>query len=350
MRALKTPAIEIPTQAAPVGVAPEIATTAGAVGRLALLREGNAALWSLVFHLAVTLTGAVAYLTETPQTAPRLIYSPPAEQEQTLETVNVRVAPPTETTEQTKLFEVATTHSTNPAASLKAPWEVIEWRDDIVSPTAANALVGADGQFVGDGGEGAAEEGDGEQGAEFFGVQAAGNRFVFVVDSSRSMTGRKWIACCRELIAAIDRLQPTQSFYVIFFDHDTHAMFQQDRPEKDLLPATDRNTTKLRRWLGSIDFGAETRPYHSMQLALRLNADAIFLLSDGEFVDPTRDYLRTENGSFNAETGERDVDVVVHTIGFHSLACEASLKPIALENGGVYQFVPNPRDRTRRRR
>ena len=76
-----------------------------------------------------------------------------------------------------------------------------------------------------------------------------------------------------------------------------------------------------------------------MQLALKMSPDAVFLLSDGEFADPTRDFLLNENYD-EADDGSRVPRVPIHTVGFHSFAAEAVLKPIAMENGGAYRFVP----------
>lgn len=183
-------------------------------------------------------------------------------------------------------------------------------------------------------------------GAEFFGMQAGGRRFVFVVDSSRSMRGRRWTAACQELLESVGRLHAQQEFYVIFFDAGAHPMFSPRKPEPELLPATEENLKRLRRWLPSIDFGRDTAPARAMELAIRLEPDAIFLLSDGEFTDATPQLLRTLN-RVRQRDGTVAVRVPIHTIGFHTAACQAVLRPLAAENGGRYVFVPHPRQRPR---
>ena len=117
-----------------------------------------------------------------------------------------------------------------------------------------------------------------------------------------------------------------------------------NRVQKDLLPATDANRTKLRRWMSSIALGSDTFPAGAMLRALQLKPDAVFLLSDGEFNDATARLLRARNHRRD-ENGDFQAIIPVHTIGFHSRVCQASLKPLAEENGGTYRFVPNPRDR-----
>lgn len=208
------------------------------------------------------------------------------------------------------------------------------------------------GSSGGNGGRvaGDAEREDGVQageGAEFFGVAAGGRRFVFVVDSSRSMSGRRWVLACQELLKTVKSLNEDQSFYVIFFDQGANPMFTKD-VQQDLLPATDANIVKLRRWISSISFGSDTRPALAMRLALALKPDAVFLLSDGEFRDQTRPMLRVVNrASGDADAADDSFVAPIHAIGFHSRAAGISLQPLAAENGGVYRFVPHPRNRAR---
>jgi len=186
--------------------------------------------------------------------------------------------------------------------------------------------------------EKAANETDGEAGAQFFGLQAKGNRFVFVVDCSLSMMGDKWATACRELSESLDRLSPEQHFYVIFFDGKSHRMFSDRGFAKAMLPATQPNIARLRNWLGTVRLGYNTSPCLSVMFALTLKPDAIFLLSDGEFSDPTAAKLRKKNVAvINGRTAPR---VAVHTIGLRSLDGKKMLTRIARENSGSYRYVP----------
>jgi hypothetical protein len=175
-------------------------------------------------------------------------------------------------------------------------------------------------------------------GAEFFGIRAAGNRFVFVLDCSRNMAmGVRWEVTIQELTAAVDRLHPRQSFYVIFFDGQPHPMFDDRAPETALLPATPENVARLRQWLPHVRLGFHARPCHSMESALRLQPDAIFLLSDGGFEDRTAAMLRDQNWIRVGRS--RQLRVPIHTIGLHSPRGQEMLRRIAAENSGQYQFV-----------
>lgn len=175
--------------------------------------------------------------------------------------------------------------------------------------------------------------------AEFFGVRATGTKFVFVVDSSGSMMGKKWTRACRELLQSVEKLGANQRFCVFFFDADVHLMFNQDVSELEMIPATPENLKKLRRWMLSIKFGDATKPFQSVKLAMHMRPDAVFLLSDGEFDDPTATFLRLEN-RVRDEGGNLQPEVALHTIGFKSRMGQPMLQQLADENRGTYRFVP----------
>jgi len=193
---------------------------------------------------------------------------------------------------------------------------------------------GNSGSGGGEAGKGEAEPSEHDakgQSAEFFGLQAKGSKFVFVVDCSISMgDGGKWGEACRELAACIDKLEPSQSFYVVFFDGETHRMFGDKIYLKELLPATTENLIRFRAWASSIRLGYNTSPALGVKFACTLKPDAIFLLSDGEFADTTAPWLRKNN----------DDEIPVHTIGFRTpLNGQKMLTRIAEENNGVFRRV-----------
>ena len=65
----------------------------------------------------------------------------------------------------------------------------------------------------------------------YYGLPVYARRIVFIMDTSRSMNGQRLIAAKRELIAAIDRLQPKDQFTVLVFDNDVRMW------QKKLVPA-----------------------------------------------------------------------------------------------------------------
>ncbi len=196
----------------------------------------------------------------------------------------------------------------------------------------------------------------GGPGAQFFGVQATGNRFVFVVDSSTSMID-KVDDLRRELEAAIRRLTPQQQFYVVFFDRDAERMrfgeWNADHtayrfnavPEEDLAFATPEHIDACIRWMLAVRLESATNPYEAMAFATSvLQPEAIYLLSDGEFTDGglTESFLLRANRALGPR-GQLQPKIIVHCIAIYSRAGEVVLQRIAAANGGTYRFVDPPR-------
>jgi hypothetical protein len=183
-------------------------------------------------------------------------------------------------------------------------------------------------------------------GAEFFGLRADGRRFVFVVDSSRSMRGARFAAACRELVRTIRNLQPNQFFYVMLFDEHPERMrlSRNEAPPQRPVPATRDNKTGFERWLATVELEAGTDPHEVLGWALAMQPDAVFVLSDGEFGPRAERYLQDHNWRDDAILG-RVPRVVIHTVGFHPPHKGATLQRIASQYGGTYRFVPTARRR-----
>ena len=183
-------------------------------------------------------------------------------------------------------------------------------------------------------------------GAEFFGVKAAGNRFVFIVDSSNSMRGDKFQDACEELTYALRRLSSKQFFYVIFFDQNAERMIfaPNKEAEESFARATPANLKKVEDWIKTVGNELKTNPYEAVVFGSGLAPDAIYLLSDGKFTDKgaTERYLRSHN-LFNDPGVGVVAKAVVHTLAFYDADGEETLQRIAKEHHGTYRFVPRPK-------
>lgn len=177
-----------------------------------------------------------------------------------------------------------------------------------------------------------------KRGASFFGAYAEGNRFIYVLDSSRSMTGERWAYACTQLLDSLGGLKPGQEFYVICFDADTTFLFNKPPSAARYYEASNENIQKVRNWLRSRILGRATMPATALQYALRFDPDAIFLLSDGELQDDSRFMLRKLN---NTTFSERRIPI--HTVHLFSAMGELTLKEIAKENGGTFTPIRNSR-------
>lgn len=167
-------------------------------------------------------------------------------------------------------------------------------------------------------------------GAGFFGSKGEGRSFVYVVDMSQSMAGGRFRRAIAELIRSINRLKPTQSFYVFFFNDETYPLYHP-RPARGLQPATQANKSRASRWINARHPYSTTDPDQALQQALEMKPDVIFLLTDGELDEPDR--VRESIRRLNKTS------VTIHTIAFENIEASSTLKTIADENNGTFQFV-----------
>lgn len=172
------------------------------------------------------------------------------------------------------------------------------------------------------------------QRANFYGIPADGNQFVFVVDSSRSMLGQRWNSACYELTRSIRALGPHQKFFVICFDLDARPMFDLFPPKNEYSYASTKNCNRVSQWMKKLVNGRETRPANALQMALSMDPDAIFLLSDGEIRDQSIFMLQQLNRNPDGQP-----IVPIHTISLYSDEGLFTLMAIAAQNKGSFRRV-----------
>jgi hypothetical protein len=168
-----------------------------------------------------------------------------------------------------------------------------------------------------------------EKRVEFFAVKAKAQSVVFVVDCSGSMMGRRFDRACLELATAIMRLQPTQEFFVIFFNSNAIPMPNGSLPN-GLRMASTSTKFKTTQWMLSIVPFDGTDPSEAMHMAAGLKPDVIFLLSDGEFAPLDPRLLQSL----------RNQKTIVNTLAFEDQEGAKLLESIAGATGGAYRFVP----------
>lgn len=168
-------------------------------------------------------------------------------------------------------------------------------------------------------------EGDGAD-VDFYGVKATGRRFVFVTDCSGSMDGQPLVRLKEQLRASIDGLPKEIEFFIVFFNEGAIPM-----PAPRCVRATPANTARYLAWVDAILAGGGTDPSRAMIAALGLKPNAIFLLTDGEFVaEPTLQAILHLNA---------DRRVQINTIAIGNHLAEPTLQRIAAEHRGAYRFV-----------
>lgn len=193
-------------------------------------------------------------------------------------------------------------------------------------------LGGAGGGDIGDG-MGIGAGGGGGGAASFFGVEARGSRFAYIVDISGSMRGEKMAAMKSELGESIKSMLEHMSFIVIFF-------------QSDAVPLGDRtrwmdSTEAGKRWalekIAAVESAGGTMPWPAFEIVLgqKPAPDAIYFMTDGIFDPIVADQLAVRN------TGSRKIPI--HCISFVDKSAEELMRKIAADSGGTYAHVAGPK-------
>lgn len=180
----------------------------------------------------------------------------------------------------------------------------------------------------------------------FFGTNAYGDEFVFVVDSSRSMLSTcgyrqgetRFQVACKELLRSIGSLEADQKFCVFFFGHRTRVMFDKS---PQLVNATETNRKRLKSWISTLYPGMGTDPRYGIMHALRLKPDAVFLLSDGEFNGQATNFHQIPGNPSTERIIKRHLgmSIPIHTIAFEDLVNRRRLRNIATVTHGTHKFI-----------
>jgi hypothetical protein len=196
----------------------------------------------------------------------------------------------------------------------------------------------------GGGGEGSPLFGEAGGGQGFMGLDTgtAGDggdvyRIAFVCDSSGSMGGEPQFLLFQELKNAVEPLEVTQQFNVVFFSGDDYRVAFPG----ELKPATGRFKDQMRDFLDGIAMDGNTNPVPALRAAfeMRPQPQLIFFLTDGQFdgivsyedVINTIDQLREQSSA----------PPIINTIQFinRNERAEEVLQDIARRTGGEYVFV-----------
>lgn len=194
--------------------------------------------------------------------------------------------------------------------------------DDLV-PTIGGGDLG-DGASLGAGGGGG--------GASFFGVEASGRRFAYVVDTSASMNAfGKWEATSAALLASVSELFGNSEFFIVLFNSDAWPLGGRT----EWVRAGERGKTFARREIDGVRPGGSTKPSPAFLevFSLKPKPDAIYFMTDGEF-EPE---VAAEIISIN-----RELRVTIHCITFVNDEAAPLMRNIAGSSGGTYTHIPGP--------
>ena len=197
------------------------------------------------------------------------------------------------------------------------------------SLTSIDATTGSAGAGTGDG-------------ASFFGLEAQGRRFAYIVDISGSMTTltgdgafSRWDLTRGELIRSVDGLDPQAQFTIVLYSSNAIAVFG-DGGWADASPGNKRLAAQT---LLGYSPGGGTLPIGAFQMIYKIDPepDAIYFMTDGLFDTDVPTQVRQLN---------RRALIPIHTILFGDLASQRDalsaktmMATIARSSGGKFTHI-----------
>jgi hypothetical protein len=168
-------------------------------------------------------------------------------------------------------------------------------------------------------------------GANFFGIQAGGNRIAYIVDVSGSMrNNNRMLIAMAELKRSLRALPDYAAFIVVLYnDQPLIAPFQ-----RGWLRASSSNIRRIEHWIDSMAPGAGTQPLPAFGhvFALDTRPDSIFFMTDGLIPGDTVPSVSSMNGG--------GAHVQINCIAFGQEASQGALRRLAAESDGIFRFVP----------
>lgn len=179
-----------------------------------------------------------------------------------------------------------------------------------------------------------------------FGIEGQGHKFVYVFDRSGSMDGHggaPLIAAKTQLLGSLADLGSIHQFQIIFYNEEPR-IFEPGGRGGQLVFGTDQNKNLARRFVGSITASGATRHVEALAMALRLNPDVIFFLTDADEPRMTPREL--------AEIAQMNRGSTINTIEFGTdphPEPDNFIVRLARQNGGQHVYIDVTRLGDRRR-
>ncbi len=169
----------------------------------------------------------------------------------------------------------------------------------------------------------------------FMDIRDGGQRFVYVIDCSGSMVGKRIKFARSQLTQSLNVLDPSQEFQILFYNTRVVSLSLR-RGERDrMYAATALNTSAALRAIQAVQPNEGTRHVPALERAIRMRPDVIFFLTDGHDSSPTVGQLRQLKELNGGVTR-------IHCIEFGQgdlLNPVTWLRAVARENGGRYKYV-----------
>ncbi|MCA9193965.1 MAG: hypothetical protein KDB03_19470 [Planctomycetales bacterium] len=117
-----------------------------------------------------------------------------------------------------------------------------------------------------------------------FGVEGEGRRFIYVFDRSQSMdgyNGRPLRIAKQELLGSLESLSELHQFQIVFYNDTPYPLGQSDG-SLQMLNGNAAGKEAAKRFVQNVTAVGSTQHILALRMALRLNPDVIFFLTDGD--------------------------------------------------------------------
>lgn len=171
--------------------------------------------------------------------------------------------------------------------------------------------------------------GAGAGSASFFGIEARGNRFAYIVDVSGSMDREGRIDAMRsELSESISGMPDHVAFFVVLYSDTAYALGDK----REWIDASGPGKRWARGAIARLSPLGSTKPMPAFEMVygIRPRPDAIYFMTDGEFEDGVAELIIRRN---------QERPIPVHCITFMSRNAEDIMRRIASETGGTYTHI-----------
>jgi len=284
-----------------------------------------ALLWSMVAHLTgIAATSLVrvggSASDEPPGSEPvEFAYMPEGELEEIIEIRFADDAPAVETELEERV-------------PLEIQTQPLVEEGGLLDPTSAGVEVSSGGGDVGQSMESLTGASTGD--VSFFGVEAQGSRFAYIVDVSGSMRDQdKWLTTAAEIERSVFSLPGHAEFVVLLFQSQSGFL----TPKRRWQEAHEEEKRAVRAALETVVPDGGTEPLGAFNMLYQMNdkPDAIFFMTDGIFPAEVTDHVARIN---------RRHRIPINTIFFGpasgNAAATDNMRVIARQSGGRFRHVP----------
>lgn len=207
---------------------------------------------------------------------------------------------------------------------------------DVTIAMATNLLTpevpdGLGGVREGDLGDGLDSALGGEGAASFFGVEARGSRFAYIVDVSGSMAAERIEALKRELLASVFGLSDHAQFTIVVYNSQSFSL-----TDGRWWTATEDSKARIRMQIAGLQAtgGTEPLPAFRMVFAMKPRPDAVYFMTDGEFAN--NDEVIGTIARLNSTESK---PTPIHCITFIGDGAADVMQKIARRSRGTYRHV-----------